>query len=360
MTRAFHMPAEWEPQEAVWLTRPHNAETWPGVLDHAVAQWEAFADALAEVVSVRVTQDHAIATNDSWVRDYGPLFVQERGAGSGERAMPDRLLAIDYRFNAWGRKYEPFDCDDAAGAAIAEAAGCTLQHREIVLEGGAIDVDGRGTLLTTEQCLLHPNRNTGLDRVAYERRFAEDLGITRTIWLPGGIEGDDTDGHVDDVARLLAPGLVACVHAPENHPDHEITSRNLAALNRSRDAAGRPLTVVELPAPEPCTFDYPADRFGPGGPATVPASYANFLISNGRVFVPTFAQPSDDIALRILDDAMPEHTVVPIRADVLVIGLGTLHCLSLQQPRLGAVGSMEKASRVEPQMNADERRPDLR
>lgn len=334
--QAFRMPAEWEPQDAVWLTRPHNAETWPGVLDHAVAQWETFAEALAEVVSVRVTQDHNIATNDAWVRDYGPIFVMTRTSEHGEAATPRETVAIDYRFNAWGRKYEPFDADDAAGAAIAAAADCEPLHRRIVLEGGAIDVDGRGTLLTTEQCLLHPNRNNGLNRTAYERRFLEDLGVTRTIWLPGGIEGDDTDGHVDDVARFLAPGLVACVHARENHPDHEITSRNLAALNRARDAADRPLTVVELPAPEPWTFHYPADRFGPGGPATVPASYANFLISNGRAFVPTFAQPSDDLALRILDDAMPAHSIVPIRSDALVVGLGTLHCLSMQQPRLAA------------------------
>lgn len=326
------MPAEWEPHEAVWLTRPHNPETWPGVLQQAAAQWRAFVDALAEVVNVRVTQEHGIATNDSWVRDYGPVFVEPADTATADQPGPDPLLAVDYRFNAWGRKYEPFHADDAAGAAIAEAAGCSPLLREIVLEGGAIDVDGRGGLLTTEQCLLHPNRNAGLDREAYERRFAEDLGVTRTIWLPGGIEGDDTDGHVDDVARFLAPGLVACVHAPPGHPDHHVTSRNLAALSGARDASGRPLTVVELPVPEPRTFDYPPDRFGPGGTATVPASYANFLISNRRVFVPTFAQPSDKAALRILDDAMPDYKIVPIRADVLVVGLGTLHCLSLQQP----------------------------
>ena len=326
------MPAEWEPHEAVWLTRPHNPETWPGVLQQAVAQWRAFVDALAEVVNVRVTQEHGIATNDSWVRDYGPVFVEPADTATADQPGPDPLLAIDYRFNAWGRKYEPFDADDAAGAAISRAAGCPTLRREIVLEGGAIDVDGRGTLLTTEQCLLHPNRNAGLDRASYERRFAEDLGISRTLWLPGGIEGDDTDGHVDDVARFLAPGLAACVHAPVGHTDHDVTSRNLAALRSARDATGRPLTVVELPVPEPRTFHYPPDRFGPGGTALVPASYANFLISNGRVFVPVFAQPSDETALRTLDDAMPDHTIVPIRADVLVVGLGTLHCLSLQQP----------------------------
>lgn len=329
---ALRTPAEWEPQEAVWLTRPHNAETWPGVLDAAVAQWQTFADALGEAVEIRITQDRGIATNDAWVRDYGPIFVERRGPDGAERGNDGGPIAIDYRFNAWGRKYEPFDADDAAGSAITQSAGGVTMRRDMVLEGGAIDVDGRGTLLTTEQCLLHPNRNPDMDRESYEHRFAQDLGISRTLWLPGGIEGDDTDGHVDDVARFLAPGLVACVHAPDGHPDHDVTSRNLAALNHARDAAGRPLTVVELPAPQPWTFDYPADRFGPGGPATFPASYANFLISNASLFVPTFGQPSDEQALRILDDATPGRTTVPIRADLLVVGLGTLHCLSLQQP----------------------------
>lgn len=344
---AARLPAEWEPQRAVWLTRPHNPETWPGVLDAAVSQWRAFAEALSEAVRVRVTQDEGIATQDAWVRDYGPLFVEGRPrdddagpadsapehAVSGQAAEEARgAVALDFRFNAWGRKYEPFDLDDAAGAAIALAADRGVRRRSVVLEGGAIDADGRGTLLTTRQCLLHPNRNPHANIDAYERLFHDDLGVDRVIWLPGGIDGDDTDGHVDDVARFLAPGVVACVCAPPDHPDHDVTRRNARALRAARDAADRPLTVVELPAPEPMTFDYPPDRFGPGGRSTLPASYANFLISNGRVFVPTFGQVGDERALDVLDRAMPDHRVVPVRADTLVVGLGTLHCLSMHEP----------------------------
>lgn len=360
------LPAEWEPQDAVWLTRPENPETWPiagGVLDRALAQWEAFAEALREAVAIRVTQDLGIATNDAWVRDYGPLFchAEQRSAGSSEEvpgtetgvaeaaggtaasdasastavprtASPAALLAHDFRFNAWGGKYHPHDRDAAAGAAIADRAGARRLLHPRVLEGGAIDVDGRGTLLTTEPCLLHPNRNPGTTRADYEACFADALGATHTIWLPGGIEGDDTDGHVDDVARFLPGGVVAAVAAPPWHPDHEPTRRNVEALRSARNAAGDRLHVVELPAPTPRAFDYPATADTPAGPAPLPMSYANFLISNGRLLVPVFHDPADDKACRALDDAAPSLTLVPVAADALVIGLGTLHCMSLQQP----------------------------
>lgn len=350
----LRLPPEWEPQAAVWLTRPHAPDTWPGVLDAAVDQWQAFADSLAEGVSVRVTQDQGIATDDAWCRDYGPLFVQKgRGARDEGRENDDNrtrtgsqvpsplaphpspLSAVNFRFNAWGGKYEPHGCDAAAGRLMAEAAGVPAERivePGPILEGGAIDVDGRGTLLTTEQCLLNPNRNPRLTRDDYAALFADTLGVDRILWLPGGIEGDDTDGHVDDVARFIAPHTVACVVAHRDHPDYEVTRRNADTLRRGRAADDKPLTVVELPAPEPRAFDYPADRFGPGGRSTVPASYANFVICNGRVFVPVFGQPADDRALRALDEAMPDHAVVPVRADVLVVGLGTLHCLSMHQP----------------------------
>jgi len=304
---------EWVPLDAVWVTRPHAADTWPGCLDAAVGQWEAWVAAMREAVAVRVTQDEGIATNDSWVRDYAPLFA---------RRADGPLVAHVFEFNNWGRKYPGWEADDAAGRAIAAATGLPAVEHGWVLEGGAIDTDGT-TLLTTEQCLLHANRNGPTTRDAVERRLHEAFALDRIVWLPGGVAGDDTDGHVDDVARFVAPGVVAAVKAPPGHEDHDITAANLAAL----DAAG--LDAVVLPAPRPIRYRYP------DGEAPVPASYANFLIANGRVFLPVFGQRGDDVAADRLGDAMPGHAVVPLRAEHLVVGLGAFHCLSMQQPAAG-------------------------
>ncbi|HEX7009926.1 MAG TPA: agmatine deiminase family protein, partial [Phycisphaeraceae bacterium] len=168
-----------------------------------------------------------------------------------------------------------------------------------------------------------------------EAKLHETLGTRHVIWLPGGIAGDDTDGHIDDVARFVSPDTVVIASAPPGHPDHEALARNRAALEAARDQDGRRLTVVDLPMPEPINYNYPPDRFGPGGPSPLPASYANFLITNGAVFVPVFNQKRDDEALRVLGQVMPSRTVVPVRCDALVVGLGGVHCLSQQQPADG-------------------------
>ena len=315
---SYRWPAEWEPLEAVWVVPPHNPETWPGCLDAAAAQHAAWCSAMAEVVPVRSTADAGIATDDSWVRDFGPLFV--RVVGPDGQDVPGQRVAHDFRFNGWGNKYEPRPRDDAAGAAIAQAAGAQVVRHERVLEGGALDTDGAGTLLTTTDCLLNPSRDAAGragEAAKIQGVLHAALGITRVVWLSADLPGDDTDGHVDNAARFVAPGVVVVHPAIDPAPLHD---------------AG--LQVIALPAADPLTYDYPPDPTvdgDTGGVRPLPASYANFVFANGRVFVPTFGTPSDDAALRVLDNATPGHTVVPIRAEHLLVGLGALHCLSMQQ-----------------------------
>jgi agmatine deiminase len=344
----YRLPAEWEPQSCVYLALPRLETTWPGVLEAAIAQHEALIEALRRVTPVCMLDALDIPTDDAWVRDYGPIFVVHSPHQAEDEPRPKRLVSPDpdapppsppdpanalachdFHFANWGGKYGPAPNDDVVPQHIARHLDLRIWVHDWTLEGGAIDTDGRGTLLTTRQCLLNPNRfadATTPDREQIEQQLHDTLGITRVIWLPGGIAGDDTDGHVDDVARFIAPYRVAAVAAPPGHPDHDITRRNLSTL------AANKLDVVQLPAPDPIHHDYPADDSGPAQRRPVPASYANFLISNGRVFLPTFSQPTDDLAARALDDAMPGHTIVPLPAEALVVGLGAFHCLTMQQP----------------------------
>ncbi len=344
----YRMPAEWEPQACVWLVRPFNSETWPGCLDEAAAQWDAFAGALAAAVPVSTTQALGIETVDSWIRDFGPIFVVKgpRGQGAEGPSASDpstpgpldpsapALAAHDFRFNGWGGKYEDRTLDDVVPQEIAARLGFPLWVHDFVLEGGSIEVNGRGTVMTTEQCLLNDNRNPGMSKAEIERRLHDALGTSHVIWLPGGIVGDDTDGHIDDIARFVNETTVVAVAPPQGHPDFDILSKNLAALREARDQDGRKIEVFELPAPEPIQYCFPADRFGPGGVGPVPASHANFLISNGSVFLPIFGGSSDDEAVRVMERVMPGYRIVPLRADKLVVGLGSFHCLSQQQPRV--------------------------
>jgi agmatine deiminase len=305
----YRWPAEWEPLEAVWVVPPHNPETWPGCLEEAQAEHAAWRKAMSEVVWVRSTKKAWIDTDDSWVRDFGPLFVFDENGG---------LVVQDFRFDSWGGKYEARPNDDEVARAIGETLGLPVVRHDRVLEGGALETDGRGTLLTTTDCLLEPSRNGPTDRAAMEQLLRDTLGITRTVWLTlpaGGLPGDDTDGHIDNAARFIDPDTVVVHPALDAAPLHD------AGLN-----------VLTLPGVEPIFYDYPADSTGPARHQQLPASYANFVIANGRVFVPTFGQPSDDVALKLLDDAMSEHQAVPIRSNHLLVGQGGLHCLSMQQP----------------------------
>lgn len=338
----YRMPGEFEPVAAVWLTYPHNAETWPGCFERAAEQYDFFMSQAARFADVNLTgRKHGWKTNDSWIRDYGPIFVVDGNGG---------LACHDFVFNGWGGKYNAeYEDDDVIPLAVAELLDIPVWRHEMILEGGSIDVNGRGTVMTTEQCLLNANRNASLSREQLECALHESLGTSHVIWLPGGIEGDDTDGHVDDVARFVAADIVIAARAPQGHPDQAALERNWAVLQAARDQDGNTLHLLELPVPEPVWYDYPPDRFGPGGRTLCPASYANFLILTEAVLVPTFGCPADDAALRALESAFPGRMVIGVRSEWLVVGLGALHCLSCQQPAVQSIRlSARRASCVEP------------
>ncbi|MEM1445034.1 MAG: agmatine deiminase family protein [Planctomycetota bacterium] len=338
----FRMPAEFERQTRVWVTTPTNPDTWPGCLDQAQDQHAAFCGQLARAVEVKTTQSVGIAPEDAWVRDYGPIFlIDDQG----------NLAANNFTFNCWGEKYPPWDKMNATPLLIADF----LAHERgeplptwthgMILEGGSFAVNGKGTLLTTEACLLHPNRNPGLTKDQIEANLAATLNVSHFIWMPAGLEGDDTDGHQDDLAQWVSADTIVAVkpsaqQIAAGHHDAQALERNWQALEQARDQAGQKLTLVPLPIVDPPLY-YPVDpdyrtqrilRDEPSGGGLVPASYANFLISNGHLFVPVFGRPTDDQAITQLEQAAPHLKVMPIRAEWLVVGLGALHCLSQQQP----------------------------
>ncbi len=335
----FRMPAEWEPQEAVWLSWPHNRETWPGsfrpiprvfagivaqvswrerVRINIAARLQKKARGLISAAGADLAQveffDHP--TNDAWCRDHGPIFV--RRDGTGEVAL------TDWKYNAWGGKYPPFDLDNRIPARVARALGMRRFSTRMVLEGGSIDVNGRGLLITTEACLLNPNRNPRLSREQIERHLFDFLGVDRVLWLGDGIAGDDTDGHVDDLARFFSErGIVSCVERNRRDVNFHALDDNLRRLRAFRTASGGRFRIEELPMPAPC------ERRG----RRQPASYANFLVVNRAVLMPAFRQPRRDrAAAEVLESCFPGREVVPIDCSELVWGLGTLHCISQQQP----------------------------
>ncbi|MDJ0974580.1 MAG: agmatine deiminase family protein [Planctomycetota bacterium] len=338
--RGFRMPAEWERHEATWLVWPRDPDTWPGVLEKAEEAICEFATVVArgETVHLLVADKdcaeraawclnangarrvvlHRIQTQDAWIRDYGPLVVA-RGKG----ARRERI-ALDFRFNAWGRKYRSLEKDTDVPKRLKRIHGLPTESTRLVLEGGSIDVNGRGTLLTTEQCLLNPNRNPSLTREEVELHLRELLGVRHILWLGDGIEGDDTDGHIDDIARFVDPTtVVAAVEENRRDANYGALRDNLRRLRAMADQDGTPLTVVPLPMPAAIE-----SRRG----HRLPASYLNFYIANRVVCVPTFGDPNDRRALAVLRRLFPKRKVVGIRCEHLVEGMGTLHCLSQQLP----------------------------
>jgi len=334
------MPAEWEPHAATWLSWPHNPATWPGKVEVIPQTWVEIVRALlpGEEIHLLVRDEtvaaearrflgdagligprlhlHRVKTNDgAWMRDVGPTFVANEG---GE------LAAVDWTFNAWGGKYGPWDDDDRVAAQVAEIAGVPRFAPGIVLEGGSIEVNGRGTLLTTESCLLNPNRNPGLGRGDIEKILREYLGVRHILWLGDGIVGDDTDGHIDDLTRFVDPRTVVTVTTDDStDPNYEPLTANQRRLRDMRDQDGVPLRVLTLPMPRAVIYEE----------QQLPASYANFYIGNDVVLTPTFAQPSDEVAMRVLADLFPSRRIVGIHAVDLVWGLGTFHCVTQQQPQ---------------------------
>jgi agmatine deiminase len=344
----FRMPAEWEPHAATWLAWPHEASDWPGkfaaippvfveiarhlqagervrlLVEDARTQRQADKALRDGGVDLRRVDFYRIVTDRSWTRDFLPLIVVKPG---GERA------AVKWRFNGWAR-YRNWQKDDAAGERMAEElevscfrpeARVGRRHRRVVLEGGAVDVDGEGTLLATEECLLSGRqaRNRELGRAGVEQALADYLGIECVIWLGSGIAGDDTAGHIDDFARFVRPGVVVLGEERDRRDANYRPLRQAAErLTGARDARGRSIEVVPLPMPGPLYY----------GRQRLPASYANFYVGNSAVLVPTFNDPRDRAALGILAELFPERTVVGIHCVDLVLGLGTLHCSTQQEP----------------------------
>ena len=361
----YRMPAEWEPQRATWLAWPHNRKDWPGKFEPIPYVYAEIVRHLARAARVELIVNdsgaeararniltnanvlptlqprigfHQWATNRGWLRDSGPIFVRDK-AGS--------VALTNWKFNAWA-KYKDWQLDnalpekiarqrgcksfeataDAGGYAAKDAAPVADAGRQMVLEGGSIDVNGRGLLLTTEECLLSPvqQRNPGMTQQQIEAALRRMLGVKKVMWLEGGIVGDDTHGHVDDIARFVGPRTVlAASEADPEDPNHAILKENLKRLKKMTDTAGRALEVISLPMPSPVVFK--GQR--------VPASYANFYISNRTVLVPTFDDANDLKALNIIQQAMPKHSIVPIYCGDLIWGLGAIHCMTQQEPAEG-------------------------
>jgi agmatine deiminase len=343
------MPAEWEPHLATYLVWPHNPDTWPGKFELVPPIFARIAAALACFEPVRILVREAaqipgirrmiaavsepdgeplrmdriellpIATNDSWIRDYGPIFLNRLAAG--EERPPQ--IAVDWRFNSWGGKYGACNLDDAVPPRLAEHYGFEVVDAGMVLEGGSLDVNGAGTLLTTESCLLNRNRNPSMDREEIEEYLRVYLGVEQVLWLGEGIAGDDTDGHVDDLARFTAANtIVTVVEQDPADVNYAPLQDNLRRLRAMRNRRGEPFTIATLPMPPPLYFDG----------VRLPASYANFYIANGGVLMPSFGCAADEMARATLARLFPNRRIAAIPSADLVWGLGAIHCLTQQHP----------------------------
>ncbi len=338
----YRMPAEWEPHRRTWLSWPHNPETWPeAALPRIREFWARMVQELVvgEEVAINVKDEGMeeearsllrkmeislervkffhFPTDDAWVRDHGPLFLVRKNSQS------PTLAVSDWEYNAWGNKYPPFDRDNAIPKQIAAALDVDCFIPGMVLEGGSIEVNGRGTLLTTEACLLNPNRNPKLTKTQIEKNLSDFLGVRHILWLGKGIVGDDTDGHVDDIVRFVEPSTLICALEEDRSDENYLSLReNYRRLEEMVDQDGKPLRIISLPMPRPVLFQ--GNR--------LPASYANFYIGNEVVLVPIFSDPQDEKALAILREIFPKRRVIGLESRELVIGLGGIHCVTQQEP----------------------------
>jgi len=329
---AYRMPAEWEPHVATWLSWPRREGiSFPDSFDRVLPTLRAMVEALIESENVcinvssgtheaeagqvlrglskeRVTF-YRIPTNEPWCRDHGPIFLT--------RKKEPRLAIVDWDYNAWGNKYPPFDLDEVVPTRVAEIFDLPVFYPRMILEGGAIEVNGAGALLTTESCLLNKNRNPDFSRQAIEKRLRDYLGVRQILWLGDGIAGDDTDGHIDDLARFVSEGKVVTVIEEDGDDENfEPLQKNLTRLREMK------IDILTLPMPRKIVRE----------DLRLPASYANFYVANRCVLVPTFADPADEAALSILQRCFPTRRVIGIDCRELIWGLGTFHCLTQQQP----------------------------
>ena len=343
----YRMPAEWEPHAATWLSWPRREGiSFPESFDRVIPALRAMVEALVESEQVcinvfngaheaearsvlrglpieRITF-YRIPTNEPWCRDHGPIFLRrDRGPKSATgRIRRGELAVVDWDYNAWGNKYPPFDLDEVVPTRVAEILGVSVFYPRMILEGGSIDVNGAGALLTTESCLLNKNRNPNLSRDEIEQRLRDFLSVRDILWLSDGIAGDDTDGHIDDLARFVSERtVVTVVEEDRDDENYEPLQENLARLSEM-EIGGHKLDLVTLPMPKKIV------REG----LRLPASYANFYIANACVLVPTFAEPGDGTALSVLRECFPARRVIGIDCRELIWGLGTFHCLTQQQP----------------------------
>jgi agmatine deiminase len=351
----YRMPAEWEPHAATWLSWPRREGiSFPDSFDRVLPVLRAMVEALiqSEQVCINICDSaheaearsalaglpieritfYRIPTNEPWCRDHGPIFLtrdkrwtrlapESRDALRREGA-PAPLVAVDWDYNAWGNKYPPFDLDEVVPTRVAEVLNVPTFYPRMILEGGSIDVNGGGVLLTTESCLLNKNRNPNLSRDEIEKRLRDYLGVQDILWLGDGVAGDDTDGHIDDLARFVSERtVVVVVEEDRRDENYKPLQENLARLRQMKIGKDK-IEIVTLPMPKKIM------REG----LRLPASYANFYIANTCVLVPTFGDPADEVALSILRKCFPGRRVIGIDCRELIWGLGTFHCLTQQQP----------------------------
>ncbi|NTW49914.1 MAG: agmatine deiminase family protein [Chlorobiales bacterium] len=344
----YTMPPEWAHHDATWLSWPHNVNSWPGKFEPVPDIFIEFVRFLCphEEVHINVTGQemedeiralvrksgivrdavpnihyHHNPTNDAWCRDHGPMFILREQNGKCEKAI------VDWGYNAWGGKYPPFDFDDVIPTKIAEKKGLPCFHPGIVMEGGSIDVNGKGCLLTTTSCLLNPNRNPNLSQAEIETYLNDYLGVTKILWLGDGIVGDDTDGHIDDISRFVNPTTI--VTAVEEDPEDEnytALQENLERLKTFTDQDGKPFNIVTIPMPPAVVYE---DQ-------RLPASYANFYIANNVVLVPTYRHENDARAIETLQKLFPTRRVQGIDCIDMIWGLGAIHCVTHEEPSLQA------------------------
>ena len=345
----YRMPAEWEPHTATWLSWPRREGiSFPDSFNCVMPALRAMVEALIESEQVCINicngahqaqarevlrglpmeqiSFHLVPTNEPWCRDHGPIFLTrdlDAQPATG-RIRRDKLAVVDWDYNAWGNKYPPFDLDEVAPTRVAEILDVPVFYPGMILEGGAIDVNGAGALLTTESCLLNKNRNPSLSRDEIEQRLRDYLGVRDILWLGDGIAGDDTDGHIDDLARFVSEKtVITAIEENQSDENYEPLQENLARLQAMK-INDRAIEVITLPMPKKIM------REG----LRMPATYANFYIANSCVLVPTFADPADEAALSILRESFPNRRVIGIDCRELIWGLGAFHCLTQQQPAI--------------------------
>lgn len=338
--QGYFFPAEFDNHVATWLSWPHKEASWPGKIDTIFPVYANFIRLLSEGEKVNINvADEAMrkkaveyleaagvdltairfffhATNDAWCRDHGPAFLINPSAEV-------KKIIVDWGYNAWGGKYPPFDLDDNIPTMIARQYNIPVLYPGIVMEGGSVDFNGKGTVLTTTSCLLNENRNPHLNRQQIEKYLHDFYGVENILWLGDGIVGDDTDGHIDDLTRFVNKNtVVSVVETDKNDENYRPLQQNLKTLAKMRLENGSQINVVELPMPKPVVYD----------DMRLPASYANFYIANKYVIVPTFRDRNDDLALQILEEVFPHKKVVGLDSTDIIWGLGSFHCLSQQEP----------------------------